>query len=231
MLSKLNKLDAAQKSLTTAKEKFGTDKSNQINVYFCRYNLGINYRKLGDHDRSIGELKEAITLQHEKPSVFNNLGLTYFEKSEMDAAIGEFSKAIKLDQNAVHYNNRGLAYFHDRQITSALEDFDKALELNTVGDPTIYFNRGNALLSENRFEEAIDDYEKASKIAPQNPKYHHAKGIAYEALAAKVEKEHGKQKRFDLEVMPVEMRCSDDMASYLRDDYLRYSKDAIEMYK
>lgn len=56
--------------------------------------------------------------------------------------------------------------------------------MNTAGDPTIYFNRGNALLSENRFEEAIDDYEKAAKIAPQNPKYHHAKGIAYEALAA-----------------------------------------------
>lgn len=66
----------------------------------------------------------------------------------------------------------------------ALEDFDRALELNTAGDPTIFFNRGNALLSENRFEEAIDDYEKAAKIAPQNPKYHHAKGIAYESLAS-----------------------------------------------
>ena len=27
------------------------------------------------------------------------------------------------------------------------------------------------------------------------------------------------------------MRCSDDMASYLREDYLRHSRDAIEMYK
>jgi tetratricopeptide (TPR) repeat protein len=59
-----------------------------------------------------------------------------------------------------------------------------ALELNSSGDPTIYFNRGNVLLSENEFDKAIEDYEKAAKIAPQNPKYHHAKGIAYEALAA-----------------------------------------------
>jgi len=105
------------------------------------------------------------------------------------------------------------------------------LKLNISGDPTIFFNRGNAYLSENRFDEAIEDYEKASKIAPQNPKYHHAKGIAYEALAAKVEKEHGKLKKFDLEELSVEMRCSNDMASYLRDDYLKFCRDAIRMYE
>jgi hypothetical protein len=44
----------------------------------------------------------------------------------------------------------------------------------------------------------------------------------FEALAAKVEKEHGKQKRFDLDELDVELRCSTDMASYLRDDYLKY---------
>lgn len=27
------------------------------------------------------------------------------------------------------------------------------------------------------------------------------------------------------------MRCSDDMASYLREDYLRHSRDAIKMYE
>ena len=60
------------------------------------------------------------------------------------------------------------------------------------------------------FDEAIEDYEKATKIAPLNPKYHHAKGIAYEALAAKVEKEHGKFNRFDLIELPVEKRFAED---------------------
>ena len=46
VLSKLDNLKAANKSLTTAREKFGNDKSNLLYVYFCRYNLGINYRKL-----------------------------------------------------------------------------------------------------------------------------------------------------------------------------------------
>lgn len=133
VLSKLDQLKAANKALTTAKERFGNDKSQNTNVYFCRYNLGINLRKLGELDSSIIELKEAITLQADKASasVFNNLGLTYFEKNEMDNAAIEFGKAIKQDPQAVHYNNRGLAYFHENLLSPALDDFDKALELNT----------------------------------------------------------------------------------------------------
>lgn len=110
----MGKLVEANKALKTALEKFGTDKANQLNVYYCRYNMGINHRKLGDLDSSVQDLKEAIALFQDKPSVYNNLGLTYFEKNEMDLAIEHFSKAIKIDPQAVHYNNRGLAYFHDR---------------------------------------------------------------------------------------------------------------------
>ena len=82
VLSKLDNLKAANKSLTTAREKFGNDKSNLLYVYFCRYNLGINYRKLQEYENSVIELKEAIVLYQDKPSVYNNLGLTYFEKNE-----------------------------------------------------------------------------------------------------------------------------------------------------
>lgn len=182
--SKLNQFKKANEDFTNAIKVFGTEKNTLQQVYFCRYNLGINYRKLGDFDASIHELKMAIDLNADKPSVHNNLGLSYFEKNDMDLAIQEFNKAIKLDKQAVHYNNLGLAHFHNKQIDDALENFTFALELNETGDPTIYFNRGNAYLSENMFEQALIDYEKAAKIAPLNPKYHHAKGITYEALAA-----------------------------------------------
>lgn len=147
VLSKLDQLKMANKSLTTAKEKFITEKANVVNVYYCRYNLGINLRKLGEYDASIIELKEAAVVCPDKASVFNNLGLTYFENNEMDLAVQEFKKAVIKEPQSVHYNNRGLAYFHNDQITDALEDFDQAVLLNTIGDPTIYFNRGNAYLS------------------------------------------------------------------------------------
>lgn len=94
VLSKLDQLKLANKSLVTAKEKFAAEKANEINGYYCRYNLGINLRKLGEYDASIIELKEAAEIGRNKASVFNNLGLTYFENNEMDQAVVEFSKAI-----------------------------------------------------------------------------------------------------------------------------------------
>jgi hypothetical protein len=72
------------------------------------------------------------------------------------------------------------------------------------------------------FDAALDDYEKAVKIAPLNPKYHHAKGITFEALAAKIEKEHGRFKRFDVEDLPVASRFAEDQVVYLRDDYKKH---------
>ena len=154
----------------------------------------------------------------------------------MDNAILQFTNAIKPGSSgggqAVHYNNRGLAYFHEGLKDKALDDFNDAVRLNTQGDPTIYFNRGNVLLALENFQEAISDYKEASKISPSNPKYHHAQGIAYEALAEKVVKDHGdKHRRFNFEELPVEDRCSDDMVSYLRPEYLQHCQSAIQMYQ
>ena len=92
--------------------------------------MGINFRKLGDFDSSIHELKMSIDLIGDKASAYNNLGLSYFEKQDMDLAIQAFNKAIKLEKQAVHYNNLALAHFHNKQLYDALDNFSTALELN-----------------------------------------------------------------------------------------------------
>ena len=118
-------------------------------MYYCRYNLGINFRRLDEPDyaKSIAELIHALELQPDKASCHNNLGLSYFEAQEYENAWHAFSKAIKIEPSSIHYNNRGLAHFHDNNLEWALEDFEQAIKLDKTGDPTIYFNRGNALLS------------------------------------------------------------------------------------
>ena len=148
--SKLHSYKQANSDFNKALALFGQEKEKRaLEVYFCRYNLGINNRKQGKLEQSISELRHAIDLQPEKPSAHNNLGLSLFEKGDFEGAIGHFGKAIKLEATAVHHNNRGLAHFHAQNPELALADFDKALEYNTAGDPTIYFNRGNALLTQN----------------------------------------------------------------------------------
>jgi len=49
-------------------------------------------------------------------------------------------------------------------------------------DATIYFNRGNVFLNWKevpKFKEAHRDYDEAIKIAPDNPKLYHSKGLAF----------------------------------------------------
>jgi len=51
-------------------------------VYYSRYNLGINFRRLDqpDYAQSVIELSLALELQPDRASCYNNLGLSYFEK-------------------------------------------------------------------------------------------------------------------------------------------------------
>lgn len=49
--------------------------------YNTLYNLGINYRKIGDLDASASKFKEAIQQDDKRPTVYNNWGLTEFERS------------------------------------------------------------------------------------------------------------------------------------------------------
>lgn len=79
-------------------------------------------------------------------------------------------------------------------------------------------------------EAALEYYEKAAKIAPLNPKYHHAKGITFEAFAANIEKEHSKFKRSDVEDLPFASRFAEDQIVYLRDDCKKNCNQAITMY-
>jgi tetratricopeptide (TPR) repeat protein len=226
--SKLGEYKRANEDFNKAIKLYKFEKEKVLEIYYCRYNLGINFRHMKRYEESVAELRFALDLMPEKASCLNNMGLTLFEKGEFDSAADHFKKAIKFGPSAVHYNNRGLANFHAQNIKDALEDFDRALELNSNSDPTIYFNRGNALLSQNQYERALMDYEEAITIQPNNPKYFHAKGIAYEAMAGEIETKHGKKRKFDKSSRDEEQ--ADSLKVYLRFDYLELVEESIKSY-
>lgn len=124
-------------------------------------------------------------MKNDRPSVHNNLGLSFFEKGDFEEALNHYAKAIQFEQSAVHYNNRGLANYHINRLEEARSDFDQAIDLDP-NDPTIIFNRGNVYLNwspEKQFEKAHRDYNKAIELAPDNAKFYHAKGLAFEGQA------------------------------------------------
>jgi tetratricopeptide (TPR) repeat protein len=59
-------------------------------------NRGNCYRKLGQLDLSIDDLRKAVSADPENVNARNNLGLSYFENKDYEQALTEFNKAISL---------------------------------------------------------------------------------------------------------------------------------------
>ena len=55
------------------------ESASQTGLYKVKYNQGINYRNLGQLDKSIDEFKVAIDLNENKPCAYNNRGMSLFE--------------------------------------------------------------------------------------------------------------------------------------------------------
>jgi|JI10StandDraft_1071094.scaffolds.fasta_scaffold389377_2 tetratricopeptide (TPR) repeat protein len=64
-------------------------------------------------------------------------------------------------------------------------------------DPFFYFNRGNVYLNLGQYDEAHEDYDRAIGLSPNNPKFYHSKGLAYEGKATYIME---KEKREDDEL-------------------------------
>ncbi len=80
--SKLGEYSKANADFNHAIKLFKYEKEKTLEIYYCRYNLGINFRHMKLFDQSIAELRLAYELFPEKASVLNNIGLTYFENKE-----------------------------------------------------------------------------------------------------------------------------------------------------
>lgn len=156
-------------------------------LYQARFNLGICYRRIGNLDFSIDNLKLAIGIKPDRAAAHNNLALSYFENEDFGEALQYYRLAIEAEPSSVHYNNRGLANYHFDNQEEAKQDFDNAIERDP-NDATIYFNRGNVFLNWKptpNFEAAHRDYNEAINLDRSNPKLYHSKGLAFQGQSEK----------------------------------------------
>ena len=86
--------------------------------------------ELGQYERAIEDLNEAIRLDPQYANAYGHRGSAYGKLGQYEWAIEDFDEAIRLDpQYAEAYNNRGLAYRNLGQQELADRDFAKAKEL------------------------------------------------------------------------------------------------------
>ena len=71
----------------------------------------------------------------------------------------------------------------------AEENFEKAIN-EMPNNPDNYFNMGNVHLNRESFDEAHQFFDKAISIDSKNAKFYHAKGLAFQAQAEFIERNH-----------------------------------------
>ena len=138
--------------------------------------------KFSDPKKVIKYLSEAIRLDPNYASAYNNRGNAYGDLKQFDRAIADYDQAIRLDPNVADaYNNRGYAYRDLKQFYRAIADYDQAIRL----DPNFalaYNNRGNAYNDLNQFDCAIEDFDLAIRLDPNMTGAYNNRGNAYSDL-------------------------------------------------
>ena len=146
---------------------------------YVEFYAGLTCENKKDYLKAIEHYSNAIGLNPELYTAYNNRGTAYLSKGELDQAIGDFDKAIELNPNdAMAYNNRGHAYRSKGELDQAIEDFDKAIQLNP-DDAKTYSNRGIAYLNKGELDQAIEDFDKAIQLNPNDAIAYNNRGNAY----------------------------------------------------
>ena len=146
---------------------------------YVEFYAGLTCENKKDYLKAIEHYSNAIGLNPELYTAYNNRGTAYLSKGELDQAIGDFDKAIELNQNdAMAYNNRGTAYRSKGELDQAIEDFDKAIQLKP-DDAIAYSNRGIAYLNKGELDQAIEDFDKAIELNQNDAIAYNNRGNAY----------------------------------------------------
>lgn len=125
---------------------------------------------------------EAIQLNLNNVSAYNNRGWAYDNLKDYGKALENYNKAIELNPNYKWaYNNRGNTYREQKKYKQALADLDKAIEI----DPNLamaYANRGWTYDDMGKPDEALENYNKAIELNPNDGLYYRNRGRCYRKL-------------------------------------------------
>ena len=96
------------------------------------YKRGNAYRAKGDNDRAILDYNQALSIDPNYVSVYNNRAVAYFNKGDYDSAIADYNQAIAIDPKHLYaYIGRSEAYGQKKDYGQAIADLNKAIALES----------------------------------------------------------------------------------------------------
>lgn len=140
---------------------------------------GLISAKEKDYSKAIEHYSNALKLNPQIVSAYNNRGNIYIEKGHIRKAIQDYDQAINLKlDDATAYYNRGRAYHREGEHDRAIEDYSKAIELKP-DFAEVYDMRGIVYYGKNDYDRAIEDYDKVIELEPNNAKAYNMRGQAW----------------------------------------------------
>ena len=148
---------------------------------YVEFYAGLTCDNKKNYLKAIEHYSNAIGLNPELYTAYNNRGTAYGSKGEPDRAIEDFDKTIELKpDDPIAYNNRGKVYDSKGELDRAIKDYNKAIELKP-DDPTAYNYRGIVYLSKGELDRAIEDFDKTIELKPDDPIAYNNRGNAYDS--------------------------------------------------
>ena len=102
------------------------------NLAWAYNNRGNAYRALGQYDRAIRDLSEAIRLRTDYVVAYTNRGYAFFLMRDYNSALFDLDRAVDLDPDyALAYENRSLVHCKLWNTEAGYEDMKRAIEMGS----------------------------------------------------------------------------------------------------
>lgn len=201
-------IEAFNSSLSISK-KFEKDIDNSKKYHWANmFNKGVGFFSRATNttdtdsatlffEKSIGAFKNAIKLEPDSASTYQNLAYVYLNASRDDEAVEPLKKLIELQQALDGYRLLGQIYFNSgtkfraayeenknaKDSVEALSLFNKAIKILEDGrklypsNSDILLFLSNAYISANKIDVAIDAFKSGVEQEPENKYYRYNYGV------------------------------------------------------
>ncbi len=138
-----------------------------------QYLIGRLYAHLGEKDKALAALDEAVRLSAQDPATQSQALLVRANlRDDPDQRTADFDKAVALTPHDPDvFRNRGMYHLADNRAEQALADFDAALELSP-NDSDTHEARGLAQSVLQKYDDAMESFNKAIELSPDSATAH-----------------------------------------------------------
>lgn len=135
------------------------------------------YREMGDEDKQLSNLEEAIELQMASPQLLKWRGTLYLQKNEFNKSKADFLRAREFEDDGEIETYLGLVYYNLQLPDSAFISFNKSIELDAMYSPA-YLYAGSVALEREDYPLGLKYLNLALRLDPKNKDAQFYKGVA-----------------------------------------------------